>query len=117
MIEISRVAGETGERGCIPKYVLELGIYVTMPGRSSDKNHLHDIIISNNYVHDVFTSGIRVNQQEDFINDIHHTHVVVRNRIERTGSDGIIGQLYFPSDRRKCLPECRGRWEVWRIPG
>ena len=31
------------------------------------------------------------NQQEDFINDIHHTHVVVRgNRIERTGSDGII---------------------------
>ena len=67
------------------------GIYVTMPGRSSRNSHLHDILISRNHVHDVLTSGIRVNQQEDFINDIHHTHVVVRgNRIERTGSDGII---------------------------
>ena len=48
-------------------------------------------LFSNNYIHDVRTSGIRVNQQEDFINDIHHTHVVVRgNRIERTGSDGVI---------------------------
>lgn len=37
------------------------------------------------------TSGIRINQEEDFINDIHHTGIVVRgNRIERTGSDGII---------------------------
>lgn len=67
------------------------GVYVTMPGRSSDRNHLHDIVIHNNQIHDVLTSGIRVNQEEDFINDIHHTHVVVRNnRIERTGSDGII---------------------------
>ena len=66
-------------------------MYVTFPGRTSAQDHLHDIIISNNYIHDVRTSGIRVNQQEDFINDIHHTHVVVRgNRIERTGSDGII---------------------------
>ena len=67
------------------------GIYVTFPGRTSEKNHLHDIVIQGNYIHDVHTSGIRINQQEDFINDIHHTHVVVRrNRIERTGSDGII---------------------------
>lgn len=67
------------------------GIYITMTGRSSEKNHLHDIIIFNNVIHDVYTSGIRVNQQEDFINDIHHTHIVIRgNRIERTGSDGII---------------------------
>lgn len=67
------------------------GIYVTMPGRSSSRNHLHHIHILNNYIHDVWTSGIRVNQEEDFINDIHHTCIVVRgNRIERTGSDGII---------------------------
>ena len=67
------------------------GIYVSFPGRSDERNHLHDIIISNNYIHDVYTSGIRINQQEDFLNDIHHTHIVVRgNRIERTGSDGII---------------------------
>ena len=90
--EISRVAGENRRaREVYQSMYWNSGIYVTMPGRSSDKNHLHDIIISNNYVHDVLTSGIRVNQQEDFINDIHHTHVVVRgNRIERTGSDGII---------------------------
>ena len=75
-------------------------VYVTFPGRTSAQDHLHDIIISNNYIHDVRTSGIRVNQQEDFINDIHHTHVVVRgNRIERTGSDGIIvANLYFSID-------------------
>lgn len=67
------------------------GIYVTMPGRSSRANHLHHIQICNNHIHDVFTSGIRINQEEDFINDIHHTCVVVRgNLIERTGSDGII---------------------------
>lgn len=67
------------------------GIYVTMPGRSSEKNHLHHIHILDNYIHDVLTSGIRINQEEDFINDIHHTSIVVRgNRIERTGSDGII---------------------------
>ncbi|MDO4293633.1 MAG: right-handed parallel beta-helix repeat-containing protein [Eubacteriales bacterium] len=67
------------------------GIYVTMPGRSSQKNHLHRIHIFRNHIHDVKTSGIRVNQEEDFINDIHHTCVVVRgNLIERTGSDGII---------------------------
>lgn len=90
--EISRVTGENRRaRDVYQSMYWNSGIYVTMPGRSSDKNHLHNIIISNNYVHDVLTSGIRVNQQEDFINDIHHTHVVVRgNRIERTGSDGII---------------------------
>ena len=67
------------------------GIYVTMPGRSSAENHLHHIHVLNNYIHDVTTSGIRINQEEDFINDIHHTCVVVRgNRIERTGADGII---------------------------
>ena len=39
---------------------------------------------------------VRVNQQEDFINDIHHTHVVVRgNRIERTGSDGVIVEIAY----------------------
>lgn len=109
--EISRVAGENRRaRDVYQSMYWNSGIYVTMPGRSSDKNHLHDIIISNNYVHDVLTSGIRVNQQEDFINDIHHTHVVVRgNRIERTGSDGIIvANCISPSDRRKCLSECRG---------
>ncbi|HIX29354.1 MAG TPA: right-handed parallel beta-helix repeat-containing protein [Candidatus Blautia stercoravium] len=66
-------------------------IYVTMPGRSSKQSHLQDILIEKNQIYDVTTSGIRVNQQEDFINDIHHTHVVVRgNQISRTGSDGII---------------------------
>lgn len=90
--EISQVTGENRRaRDVYQSMYWNSGIYVTMPGRSSDKDHLHNIIISNNYVHDVLTSGIRVNQQEDFINDIHHTHVVVRgNRIARTGSDGII---------------------------
>lgn len=90
--EISEVQGENRRnRNVYESMYWNSGIYVTMPGRSSGKNHLHDIVISGNYVHDVLTSGIRVNQQEDFINDIHHTHVVVRgNRIERTGSDGII---------------------------
>lgn len=90
--EVSDVTGENRrDRDVYASMYWNSGIYVTMPGRGSKQNHLHDIIISGNYVHDVLTSGIRVNQQEDFINDIHHTHVVVRgNRIERTGSDGII---------------------------
>ena len=67
------------------------GIYITSPYRSTEENHLEDIVIENNYVHDVLTSGIRVNQDEDVQNDIFHTGVVLRgNRIERTGSDGII---------------------------
>lgn len=90
--EVSDVTGENRrDRDVYASMYWNSGIYVTMPGRSSKRNHLHDIIISGNYIHDVLTSGIRVNQQEDFINDIHHTHVVVRgNQIERTGSDGII---------------------------
>ena len=67
------------------------GVYVSFPTRTSKKDHLHDIFIMGNYIHDVLTSGIRVNQAEDFVNDIHHTHVVVSgNRVLRTGSDGII---------------------------
>ena len=71
--EISRVAGENRRaRDVYQSMYWNSGIYVTMPGRSSDKNHLHDIIISSNYVHDVLTSGIRVNQQEDFILSLIH---------------------------------------------
>ena len=90
--EVSDVTGENRrDRDVYASMYWNSGIYVTMPGRSSEQNHLHDIIISGNHVHDVLTSGNRVTQQEDFINDIHHTHVVVRgNKIERTGSDGII---------------------------
>lgn len=90
--EISYVTGENRRnRDVYHSMYWNSGIYVTFPGRSNGQNRLHNIIISNNYIHDVLTSGIRVNQQEDFINDINHTHVVVRgNRIERTGSDGII---------------------------
>lgn len=90
--EISDVTGENRRsRDVYESMYWNGGIYVTMPGRSSAEHHLHDIVISGNHIHDVLTSGIRVNQQEDFIVDIHHTHVVVReNRIERTGSDGII---------------------------
>ena len=90
--EISMVCGENRRSRDVYKSMYwNGGIYVTMPGRSSFENHLHDIIIEKNYIHDVYTSGIRINQEEDFINDIHHTHIVVRsNRIERTGSDGII---------------------------
>ncbi len=90
--EIFEVDGEN--RRAMPVYrsmYWNGAVYVSFPGRSSDENHLHDIIISGNYIHDVRTSGIRINQQEDFINDIHHTHIVVRgNHIERTGSDAII---------------------------
>ena len=90
--EITDVTGEN--RRSMPVYTSMYwngGIYASFPCRTSEKNHLHDIIIESNYIHDVLTSGIRVNQVEDSINDIHHTHIVVRrNRIERTGSDGII---------------------------
>lgn len=90
--EISHVTGENRRsRSVYESMYWNGGIYVTFPGRSSAENHLQDIVISNNYIHDVLTSGIRINQQEDFLIDIHHTHVVVRgNWIERTGSDGII---------------------------
>ena len=90
--EVTDVNGENRRAmGVYKSMYWNSGIYVTFPGRTSEKDHLHDILIQGNYVHDVHTSGVRVNQQEDFINDIHHTHVVVRgNRIERTGSDGII---------------------------
>lgn len=90
--EVSEVFGENRrERGAYGSMYWNSGIYVTSSGRTSAQNHLHDILIIGNYIHDVYTSGIRVNQEEDFITDIHHTHVVIRgNRIERTGSDGII---------------------------
>lgn len=90
--EISDITGENRRsRGAYKAMYWNGGIYVTFPGRSSAENHLHNIVISNNYIHDVLTSGIRVNQEEDFLIDIRHTHVVLRgNRIERTGSDGII---------------------------
>lgn len=90
--EISDVTGENRRsRDVYQSMYWNGGIYVTFPGRSSEENHLHNIVISNNYIHDVLTSGVRVNQEEDFLIDIQHTHVVVRNnRIERTGSDGII---------------------------
>lgn len=90
--EITQVDGENRRnRKTYESMYWNGAIYVTMPGRSSVENHLHRIHILNNYIHDVRTSGIRINQEEDFIVDIHHTAVVVRgNRIERTGSDGII---------------------------
>ena len=90
--EILEVSGQNGrEEPVYESMYWNGGIYVTMPGRSSAENHLHHIHLLGNYIHDVTTSGIRINQEEDFINDIHHTCVVVRgNRIERTGADGII---------------------------
>ena len=90
--EITQVDGENRRSRPVYESMYWNGaIYVTMPGRSSDENHLHRIHILNNNIHDVKTSGIRVNQEEDFVVDIHHTAVVVRgNRISRTGSDGII---------------------------
>ena len=89
--EVLEVAGENRRaRDVYCSMYWNGGIYITIPGRSSEKNHLHHIHILNNHIHDVRTSGIRINQEEDFINDIHHTSIVVRgNRIERTGSDGI----------------------------
>ncbi len=90
--EITQVDGENRRSRPVYESMYWNGaIYVTMPGRSSKENHLHRIHILNNDIHDVKTSGIRVNQEEDFVVDIHHTAVVVRgNRISRTGSDGII---------------------------
>ena len=67
------------------------GIYVSMPGRSSSSVHYDGVLIKGNYVHDVLTSGIRINQREDFIVDQYHTNVVIEgNTISRTGSDGMI---------------------------
>ncbi len=90
--EICEVHGEN--RRAMPFYksmYWNSGIYVTFPGRSTKENHLDDILIQNNYVHDVLTSGIRVNQDEDVKNDCYHTNVIARgNKIERTGTDGMI---------------------------
>ena len=67
------------------------GIYVSMPGRSNPSVHYDGVLIKGNYVHDVLTSGIRINQREDFIVDQYHTNVVIEgNTISRTGSDGMI---------------------------
>lgn len=67
------------------------GIYVSMPGRSTSSVHYDGVSIKGNYVHDVLTSGIRINQREDFIVDQYHTNVVIEgNTISRTGSDGMI---------------------------
>lgn len=90
--EITQVDGENRRsRHTYESMYWNGAVYVTMPGRSSEENHLHRIHILNNDIHDVKTSGIRINQEEDFVVDIHHTAVVVRgNRISRTGSDGII---------------------------
>ncbi|WP_138750812.1 right-handed parallel beta-helix repeat-containing protein [Paenibacillus sinopodophylli] len=90
--EIFDVTGEN-RRDLEPYYSMywNSGIYVSIPGRSSETSRLDDVVISGNYIHDVLTSGIRVNQQEDFIVDIYHTGIVVRNNtIRRTGTDGII---------------------------
>lgn len=90
--EICDVTGENRRaRGPYKAMYWNGGVYVSFPGRTSNEDHLHNIVITGNYIHDVLTSGIRVNQDEDFLVDIHHTHVVIRgNLIERTGSDGII---------------------------
>lgn len=67
------------------------GIYVSMPRRSTSSVHYDGVLIKGNYVHDVLTSGIRINQREDFIVDQYHTNVVIEgNTISRTGSDGMI---------------------------
>lgn len=94
-VERCEVTGVTGEnRRGLPFYrnmYWNSGIYVTSPGKCRQDNHLDDIVIEGNYVHDVLTSGIRVNQDEDVQSDIFHTNVIIRgNRIERTGTDGII---------------------------
>ncbi|NLB91619.1 MAG: hypothetical protein GX786_10435 [Clostridiales bacterium] len=90
--EVSHVVGQN--RRQVPPYTSMYwngGIYVSVPGRSSESNHWEDVLIENNYIHDVYTSGIRVAQREDGIIDIYHKNVVVRqNKIERTGSDGMI---------------------------
>lgn len=90
--EISLVSGEN--RRALPKYQSMYwngGIYVCQPNRSTLTAHLENIIIRDNYIHDVMTSGIRIAQQEDYVIDAYHRDVVVcRNHIERTGSDGII---------------------------
>lgn len=90
--EVTQVKGEN-RRG-MPFYrnmYWSGGIYVTIPYKSTAKNHLEDILIEGNYIHDVICSGIRINQEEDSSINIHHKNVIVRcNRIERTGADGII---------------------------
>jgi hypothetical protein len=90
--EVCDVKGEN--RRALPTYesmYWNSGIYVSMPGRSNSGKHYDGVLIENNYVHDVTTSGIRINQREDFIVDPYHTNVLIQyNTIERTGSDGMI---------------------------
>lgn len=90
--EITDVRGENRRK--MPAYrsmYWNSGIYVTQPGRCTEQAHLEDILVEGNHIYDVHTSGIRVNQEEDFVKDIEHRNIRVRgNLIERTGADAII---------------------------
>ncbi|MBU3199931.1 RICIN domain-containing protein [Clostridium estertheticum] len=91
--EVYNVTGENRRGLSAPLNIYwNSGIYVSMPGRSTSANHYDNVDIEGNYVHDVLTSGIRINQFTDFVEgDVYHTNIHVKNNtISKTGSDGII---------------------------
>ncbi|GAB2564257.1 hypothetical protein [Gracilibacillus alcaliphilus] len=60
--EVSDVTGENRRNlDTYQSMYWNSGIYVSVPGRSSETCHLDDIVISGNYIHDLTTSGIRIN--------------------------------------------------------
>ena len=42
------------------------------------ENHLDDIIIEGNYIHDVYTSGDKSKSRRRLEKDIFHTNIIVR---------------------------------------
>ncbi len=67
------------------------GIHFSYLGQATESNCFDEILIENNNVSNVLTSGIKVDETDGSSTDQFFTNVVIRNNvISKTGSDGII---------------------------
>jgi hypothetical protein len=67
------------------------GIHIRYVGTATAANSFDDVLIQGNNVHDVLTSGIKVDESAGGSTDDFFTRVVISNNIvSKTGSDGII---------------------------
>jgi hypothetical protein len=66
------------------------GIHVSMQGSLSPTCYMDGITIDGNYVHDVTTSGIKIDQSGSGCTGYNLNVVVSNNTVSKTGSDGII---------------------------
>lgn len=90
--EVHHIEGEN-RRNVQPSMYFNAAIYISVPGRSSATKHFDNVQVTNSYVHDVRTAGIKINQESDYIVDQYNTNFKISNCVVRnTGSDGIIMQ-------------------------